>query len=78
MKIDWLYWLGVALLFVGWFYALAPHAFHVQSGLGLGQEHDTHTLEGLVLVVLGLGVLIYDSRKNKASASVKKKQKKRK
>lgn len=53
-----LYALGVALLFASWFLALAPHAYRGQAGLK-EQSHEEHVLEGIVLVVAGLGALTY-------------------
>ena len=61
-QIDWVYWLGVALLFVGWFLALAPHAYHTQVGLIEDQPHDTHFAEGMAAVAAGLVLLYWRTR----------------
>ncbi len=61
-RISPVYALGVIILFAGWFYALLPHAFHQSSGLGLGLEHTMHTEIGIALVLVGLGVLIWEKR----------------
>lgn len=44
---------GVVLVLLGLFYALAPHSVHVSSGLGLGLDHIIHVVLGLVLLVVG-------------------------
>lgn len=45
--------IGAVLVLLGLFYALAPHAMHVSSGLGLGLEHSVHQVLGVVLLVAG-------------------------
>ena len=54
-------WLAIALLLAGWFLALAPHAYHQKAGLD-SQPHDEHVAEGIVLVLAGLGLLVWHSR----------------
>ena len=66
MKIDLFYASGVALLFAGWVFALLPHALHGQVGLK-DQPHSWHVVLGLVLVGLGIGVLVWQSRRGKAA-----------
>ncbi len=61
---DAVYYLAVLILFAGWFLALLPHAFHTAVGL-TEQSHETHTLEGIGLVVLGVLMLIVQSRMRK-------------
>ena len=43
--------LGIVLVLLGLFYALAPHAMHVSSGLGFGLEHMWHVTLGVVLLL---------------------------
>ena len=45
--------LGIVLVLLGLFYALAPHAMHVSSGLGFGLEHMWHVTLGVVLLLGG-------------------------
>lgn len=58
MKLKILYIVGVLLQFIGWFYALLPHAMHEKLSVGFGVEHNVHTIIGVSLVVLGVGTLV--------------------
>jgi len=52
--------IGTILLFIGMFLAFLPHAFHARVGLG-EETHTKHIVSGLILMVLGLGILIYNN-----------------
>ena len=54
--------LGIILLLVGLFYALAPHTLHVSTGLGFGLDHMMHQVIGVILIVVGL-VILWKGRK---------------
>lgn len=53
---------GTILLFIGFFLALLPHAFHAAAGLG-EESHTSHIITGITLILLGLGVLIWNSKR---------------
>ncbi len=50
--------LGIILLLVGLFYALAPHSLHTSTPLGFGLEHTMHQILGVILIVVGI-VLVW-------------------
>ena len=52
---------GTIILAVGAFFAFLPHAFHAKAGFA-EDTHIKHVVYGIVLVLLGLGVLIYSNR----------------
>jgi hypothetical protein len=62
------YALGAILLFLGWLYALLPHAYHEAAPLPYREEHGLHTLLGVALAVLGVLVLVWDARRAKVAA----------
>ena len=53
--------LGTALLFIGFVLAFLPHAFHAKIGLS-EQTHLKHVITGIVLVLIVLGILIYNNK----------------
>ena len=53
--------IGTLLLIIGMFLAFLPHAFHVKAGLDEGTSHLKHVVTGLILIVVGLGFLIYNN-----------------
>ena len=59
--------IGTILLFIGMLLAFLPHALHVKAGLN-DQTHLKHVVTGIILVVVALGILIYNNKalKNKA------------
>lgn len=50
------------LLFIGMFLAFLPHALHANVGLDEETSHLNHVITGLILIVLGLGVLVYNNK----------------
>ena len=52
---------GIILLLLGLFYALAPHATHVSLGLGFDLEHSMHQILGAILIIVGI-VAIWKGR----------------
>ena len=52
--------LGTVLLAIGFFFSFLPHAVHVSSGLE--ETHLEHVITGMVLVIIGLGILIYNNK----------------
>ena len=54
---------GTILLFIGFLLAFLPHALHARIGLS-EQTHLKHVITGIILVLIALGILIYN---NKAS-----------
>ena len=52
---------GTVLLFIGFSLAFLPHAVHAAVGLG-DESHLSHVIGGLALVVVSLGILIYNSK----------------
>ena len=51
---------ATAILFAGMFLAFLPHVFHSKVGL-VEDTHIKHVVYGLVLIVLGLGILVYNN-----------------
>lgn len=52
--------LATIILFAGMFMAFLPHALHARAGLE--NSHVEHVVLGIALVILGLGILIYNNR----------------
>ena len=55
---------GTIILAIGAFLAFLPHAFHAKAGL-VEDTHIKHVIYGTVLIVLGLGILVYGNRAKK-------------
>ncbi len=49
--------IGILILFIGFFLAFLPHAFHARVGLEQ-QTHIGHVITGMILVIAGLIILI--------------------
>ena len=62
--------LATILLFIGFFFAFLPHATHTAMGLDDETSHLNHVVTGIILVVIALVALVYNS---KATASSKRK-----
>ena len=52
--------IGTILLFTGFLLAFLPHVFHARIGLS-GQTHLKHVITGMILVLIALGILIYNN-----------------
>ncbi|MBI2658258.1 hypothetical protein HYX08_06215 [Candidatus Woesearchaeota archaeon] len=52
---------GTIILAIGAFFAFLPHAFHAKAGL-VEDTHITHVVSGVLLIVLGLGILVYNNK----------------
>jgi len=52
---------GTLLLFIGMSLAFLPHAFHSRVGLS-EQTHLKHVITGIVVVLIALGILIYNNK----------------
>lgn len=52
--------IGTILLFTGFLLAFLPHAFHSRIGLS-EQTHLKHVITGIVLVLIALGILVYNN-----------------
>lgn len=55
---------GTIILAIGAFLAFLPHAFHARAGL-VEDTHIKHVVYGIILIVLGLGILIYGNKAKK-------------
>ena len=53
--------IGTILLVVGFLLAFLPHATHVAVGLE-ETSHLQHVIFGIALVVVGLGILVYNNK----------------
>jgi len=53
--------LGTIALAVGFFFALAPHAFHTAVGFG-EQSHTEHVILGFAIVLASLAYLTYNNK----------------
>ena len=60
MKSKLLDVIGIVLFAAGVFLAFLPHAIHAAVGLA-ENTHLTHEITGMVMLVIGLGVLIYNN-----------------
>ena len=61
MKYKILDVVGTVLLAVGFFFTFIPHAIHVAVGLDAGTSHLKHMIFGMITVVIGLGILVYNN-----------------
>lgn len=52
---------GTIILAIGAFLAFLPHAFHARAGL-VEDTHIRHVVYGIILIVLGLGILVYGNK----------------
>ena len=52
---------ATAILFAGMFLAFLPHALHAKAGF-VEESHLKHVVYGIMLVVLGLGILVYNNK----------------
>ena len=52
---------GTILLFIGFFFAFLPHAFHEKAGFS-EQSHLQHVIYGMIAVVVALAILIYNNK----------------
>ena len=53
---------GTIILAAGMLVAFSSHAFHGKIGLNEDTPHELHVLYGMILVVIGLGILIYNNK----------------
>ena len=53
--------IGTILLFIGFFLALLPHAFHAKIGL-VQESHTNHIIQGIILIVIALIILIWSNK----------------
>ena len=53
--------IGTILLFMGFFLALLPHAFHAKVGLG-EESHTNHIIQGIILIITALIILIWNNK----------------
>ena len=60
---------GVILILLGLFYAVAPHSIHTSSGLGFGWEHTMHMILGGILIVVGLVLAVMGRKKGQKPAA---------
>ena len=54
--------IGTIILLIGMLIAFSSHAFHARIGLGEKTSHLTHEIYGMISVLIGLGILIYNNR----------------
>jgi len=60
------YHFGTAVLFLGLLWMFLPHAAHAMVLHEESESHITHTLQGVVVVIVGLAIMIVTERKIKA------------
>ena len=53
--------MGTILLFIGFFLAFLPHAFHQKAGFN-ESSHLKHVVYGMITVVISLGILVYNNK----------------
>ena len=54
--------IGTIILAAGMLIAFSSHAFHARIGLGEETSHLAHEIYGMIGVVIGLGILIYNNK----------------
>ena len=54
--------IGTILLFIGFFLAFLPHAYHLALGLDESVSHTKHIIGGIALVIISLAILIYNNK----------------
>ena len=54
--------LGTIILSIGFFFAFLPHATHTAVGLDDETSHLTHVITGIILVVISLGILVWNNK----------------
>ena len=54
--------IGTIILAAGMLVAFSSHAFHARIGLGEETLHLSHIIYGMISVVVGLGILIYNNK----------------
>ncbi len=54
--------IGTILLFIGTLLAFLPHTLHVKAGLNENTSHIKHIIYGISLVVIALGILIFNNK----------------
>jgi len=68
MNFKIIYFLGAIILFLGLIWAFLPHAFHdeiLTGGELEGESHLIHTLQGIVVAIVGIGILVFSNKKLK-------------
>lgn len=53
--------LGIIVMFLGFFLAFLPHAVHTAAGLGDEASHLEHVISGIILVMVSLGILVWNN-----------------
>ena len=53
--------IGTIILFMGFSLAFLPHALHSRVSIISNESHTEHVIQGIVLVIVGLGILIYNN-----------------
>ena len=53
--------IGTIILAIGMLIAFSSHAFHAKIGLGGETSHLKHVLYGIILVLIGLSILVYNN-----------------
>ena len=54
--------IGTLILLIGMIIAFSSHAFHARIGLGEETSHLSHIILGMTLVILGLGILVWNNK----------------
>ena len=57
---------GTITLFIGFFFAFLPHAFHSKASFNQEIAHLKFVIVGMLLVLVGLAILILSSKTQKA------------
>ena len=63
---------GTILLAAGFFLAFLPHAVHTAVGLDEETSHLKHVITGMITVVIGLGILVFNNKALKLPTMHKK------
>ena len=54
--------IGTIILGIGMIIAFSSHAFHAKIWLGEETSHLSHIIWGMVLVLFGLGILVWNNK----------------
>ncbi len=72
MKFSFIYFIGSITLFIGLLWMFLPHAYHEEIlenvSYNVDLSHITHTVQGLILTLIGLIIMILVQKKDTAKA----------
>jgi len=64
-KYKLVYVIGGIILFLGMLWMFLPHTAHEALTHEVNESHLTHTIQGAIVILIGLFILQYSSKKQK-------------